>query len=94
MQPPVIVLGATNRPNDIDKSFLRRMPFIVEVPLPNEVGRYDILKKMLSKEILENDVDLINLATMTTNYSGSDLKGEFEVYERKFLQFSHLKKKN
>lgn len=72
---PVIVLGATNRPNDIDKSFLRRMPFILEIPLPDGKGRLDILSKILSKETLDNNIDLSTLAEVTEGFSGSDLKG-------------------
>ena len=72
---PVIVLGATNRPNDIDKAFLRRMPFVLEIPLPDRKGRLDILTKILLKETLDNNVELGTLADVTDGFSGSDLKG-------------------
>jgi SpoVK/Ycf46/Vps4 family AAA+-type ATPase len=74
---PVIVLGATNRPSYIDKAFLRRMPFILEVPLPNLQGRHDILAKILKSEEMEGNIDLTALAAVTEGFSGSDLKGLF-----------------
>ena len=44
---PVIVLGATNRPMDIDAAFLRRMPLTVQTRAPDFPSRVDILTKML-----------------------------------------------
>ena len=35
---PVMILGATNRPADIDRAFLRRMPLVIELPLPDAAG--------------------------------------------------------
>ncbi len=73
---PVIVIGATNRPGAIDKAFLRRMPLAMEIPLPDENGREDILKKLLENETVDTDVNLSALATLTDKFSGSDLRGE------------------
>ena len=70
---PVIVLGATNRPNDLDKAFLRRMPFQIEVKVPDQIGRLDILKKILKTENLDDDVDLLYIAEKSTNYTGANL---------------------
>ncbi|OQR97125.1 ATPase [Achlya hypogyna] len=70
----VIVLGATNRPADVDSAFLRRMPRTFEVELPNAVQREQILAVHLRGEPLAADLDLKSLAQSTENYSGSDLK--------------------
>ncbi|KDO34988.1 hypothetical protein SPRG_01051 [Saprolegnia parasitica CBS 223.65] len=70
----VIVLGATNRPADVDAAFLRRMPRTFEVELPNAQQREQILSVHLRGEALGPDVTLSQLARETDNYSGSDLK--------------------
>jgi ATPase family AAA domain-containing protein 1 len=73
-QYPVIVLGTTNRPHDLDKAFLRRMPLMIKTSVPNYEGRIAILKKLLRHETLADDVNIGVLALNTTNYSGSDLR--------------------
>ncbi|KAJ3403535.1 hypothetical protein HDU80_004062 [Chytriomyces hyalinus] len=70
----VIVLGATNRPFDLDDAILRRMPRRILIDLPTEDQRKQILQVHLQDEQLENTVDLADLAKRTNLYSGSDLK--------------------
>ncbi|XP_050085927.1 outer mitochondrial transmembrane helix translocase [Anopheles aquasalis] len=70
----VIVMGATNRPQDLDKAILRRMPAQFHIGLPNEEQRLNILKLILRREELASDVSLPQLASITQGYSGSDLR--------------------
>ncbi|CAB4399997.1 AAA-domain-containing protein [Rhizophagus irregularis] len=70
----IIVLGATNRPNDIDYAILRRMPKRFAISLPNEEQRKNILDIMLQDQHLENNFDIGKLVAKTANFSGSDLK--------------------
>ncbi|KAL3618041.1 hypothetical protein CASFOL_038362 [Castilleja foliolosa] len=70
----VLVLGATNRPFDIDDAVIRRMPRRVYVGLPDLENRSKILKVHLAKEELEPGFSLEQLAAATEGYSGSDLK--------------------
>nr|CAB3466113.1 unnamed protein product [Digitaria exilis] len=70
----VIVIGATNRPFDLDDAVIRRFPRRLMVSLPEASNREKILKAILSKEMLAPDVDLKLVANMTGGYSGSDLK--------------------
>lgn len=51
-------------------SFLYRLM----VNLPDAPNRAKILKVILAKEDLAQDVDLESVASMTDGYSGSDLK--------------------
>ncbi|VAH92035.1 unnamed protein product [Triticum turgidum subsp. durum] len=70
----VLVLGATNRPFDLDEAVIRRFPRRLMVNLPDASNREKILKVILAKEELGQDTDLASLANMTDGYSGSDLK--------------------
>ncbi|KAJ3288295.1 hypothetical protein HK104_008244 [Borealophlyctis nickersoniae] len=70
----IILMGATNRPFDLDDAILRRMPRRLLVDLPNETQRAKILAVHLREERLDPSVDIAALAKKTPLYSGSDLK--------------------
>jgi SpoVK/Ycf46/Vps4 family AAA+-type ATPase len=70
----ILVLGATNRPNDIDSAILRRMPKRFAVGLPNIEQRTKILNLMLKDTKLSPDFSIEKLATLTEGLSGSDLR--------------------
>ena len=70
----VIVIGATNRPFDLDDAVLRRLPRRMLVDLPGEKERKEILKILLRDENVAEDVNLDEMAKRTGDFSGSDLK--------------------
>lgn len=70
----VIVMGATNRPQDLDKAILRRMPAQFHISPPNDEQRLKILRLILGVERVTDDVDLNRLAKLTNGFSGSDLR--------------------
>ncbi|XP_043717367.1 uncharacterized protein LOC122665308 isoform X2 [Telopea speciosissima] len=70
----ILILGATNRPFDLDDAVIRRLPRRIYVDLPDAENRMKILKIVLSKENLEPDFRFDELANATEGYSGSDLK--------------------
>ncbi|KAH9922957.1 ATPase [Fomitopsis serialis] len=70
----ILVLGATNRPNDIDSAILRRMPKRFSVGLPDLEQREKILNLMLQDTELAEDFSMHKLAEETDGLSGSDLK--------------------
>ncbi|CAM0141815.1 mitochondrial dynamin GTPase Msp1 [Umbelopsis sp. WA50703] len=70
----IVVLGATNRPNDIDTAILRRMPKRFSVRLPTDQQRRNILEIMLKTTKLAPDFDFEKLIEATAGFSGSDLK--------------------
>ncbi|XP_031553826.1 ATPase family AAA domain-containing protein 1-like [Actinia tenebrosa] len=72
----VIIMGATNRPQDVDKAILRRMPASFHVGLPNEKQREEILRIILGHENVDDEVflNLNELASITNGFSGSDLR--------------------
>jgi len=70
----VVVLGATNRPQDIDPAFLRRMPRQFKIGLPDAQQRESILKVILCHENIASDVSIEEISKATEGYSGSDLR--------------------
>ncbi|KAG8713207.1 hypothetical protein FRC09_018974 [Ceratobasidium sp. 395] len=74
MASSVIVIGATNRPFDIDDAVLRRLPCRLLVDLPGVEAREEILRIMLRDDELAPDVSISDLAKKTDRFSGSDLK--------------------
>lgn len=71
----VFIIGATNRPDQIDPAILRpgRLDQLIYVPLPDEEGRLSILKAQLRKTPLEPGLDLRAIAKLTNGFTGADL---------------------
>ena len=71
----------TNRKDMIDEALLRpgRLEVQVEINLPNEEGRCQILNihtsRMRQYNKIHQDVDTKELATLTKNFSGAELEG-------------------
>ncbi|KAJ9549341.1 hypothetical protein OSB04_021884 [Centaurea solstitialis] len=70
----ILILGATNRPFDLDDAVIRRLPRRIYVDLPDADNRLKILKIFLAQENVEPGFDVRSLANATEGYSGSDLK--------------------
>jgi len=70
----VVVMGATNRPRDVDKAILRRMPATFRIGLPSAEQRKAILTSVLRLEPVGECVDTWRLAKLTEGFSGSDLR--------------------
>jgi len=71
----VFVIGATNRPEQLDNALCRpgRLDTLVYVPLPDEASRLGILKAQLRKTPVATDIDLDYIAKNTHGFSGADL---------------------
>ncbi|MHA1293724.1 MAG: AAA family ATPase [Promethearchaeota archaeon] len=71
---PLLVLGATNRPWDIDNAMLSRFEKKIHVPLPDLPARSLIFKiQTAGVNISLTDEDFIELAARTEGYSGRDI---------------------
>jgi SpoVK/Ycf46/Vps4 family AAA+-type ATPase len=70
----VVVIGTTNRIEDIDPALKRpgRFDRIIYMPLPNKEEREDILQKYIGKEECK-EVHCDKIAEMSEGYSGADL---------------------
>ncbi|OUM53715.1 hypothetical protein BVG19_g3022 [[Candida] boidinii] len=71
----VFIIGATNRPDQIDPAILRpgRLDQLIYVPLPDEAGRLSILQAQLRKTPLEPGLDLNLIAKAANGFTGADL---------------------
>jgi ribosome biogenesis ATPase len=72
---PVIVIGATNRPDALDAALRRAGRFDHEISMgvPDEEARNKILRVLCAKLRLEGDFDYAVLAKATPGYVGADL---------------------
>ena len=77
----ILLIGMTNRMDMIDDALLRpgRLEVHMEISLPDEAGRAQILKihtaKMRDNNVMDTDVDIIELAHITKNFSGAEIGG-------------------
>jgi cell division protease FtsH len=71
----IIVIAATNRPETLDPALLRpgRFDRNVLVDRPDKSGRYEILKVHVKNVKLSPNVELQNIASITSGFSGADL---------------------
>ena len=70
------IIAATNRPDILDPALIRpgRFDRIIEVPVPDEEGKLEILKIHTKNMTLDPDVDLKTIASNAKSASGADLK--------------------
>ena len=76
----ILLIAMTNRIELIDDALLRpgRFEVQIEIGLPDEKGRNDILKihtsKMSKAGYLDSDVNLTDIAAITKNFTGAELE--------------------
>jgi len=73
----VLVIGATNRPQDLDPAVLRRLPKKIFVGPMDFNGRAHFIFEILQNTKTENNLgkeEFKKIASLTENYSNSDLK--------------------
>ncbi|KAM0686657.1 Fidgetin-like protein 1 [Conglomerata obtusa] len=70
----ILIIGATNRPHEIDEAARRRLVKRIYVPLPDDDARIFILKNLMKdfdNKINQDEFD--ELTKLTIGYSGSDI---------------------
>jgi len=72
----VKLIMATNRPDTLDPALLRpgRLDRKIEIPLPNEQGRLDILKIHSARLSKQGDIDLDAIVKLSDGFNGADLR--------------------
>ena len=80
----IYVIGATNKPWDLDGPFIRRFQKRIYVPLPDEQTRYEMLRFYTREINLGSEMDFRQLSSSTDGYSGSDIRDIcLDVYMKK-----------
>lgn len=71
----VLVIGATNRPQELDDAARRRFTKRLYIPLPTTADRQVLLRVLLqSNRHSLSDADISKLSQETSGFSGADLK--------------------
>ncbi len=70
----VIMMGATNRPFDLDDAVIDRFSQRLFVDYPNKSKRAEIIKNLLKNETVDSDLDYDVISEKTENFSGRDLR--------------------
>jgi SpoVK/Ycf46/Vps4 family AAA+-type ATPase len=70
----VYVIGATNKPWELDWPFIRRFQKRILVPIPDYSARFGLLKLYTSHLKLSVGMDINELARLSEGFSGSDIR--------------------
>ncbi|CAA7046531.1 unnamed protein product [Microthlaspi erraticum] len=72
----ILLIGATNRPQELDEAARRRLTKRLYIPLPSSEARAWIIKNLLQKDGLFtlSEDDMNTICNLTEGYSGSDMK--------------------
>ena len=81
----VYVIGATNKPWDLDWAFIRRFQKRILVPLPDHHTRLMMLKLYTNTLQIAQDVDLHELARLSEGFSGSDIRDVCQSAQLKLI---------
>src|SRR4030067_2080024 len=81
----VYVIGATNKPWDLDWAFIRRFQKRILVPLPDHHTRLMMLKLYTANLQIDQDVDLHELARLSEGFSGSDIRDVCQSAQLKLI---------
>ncbi|MDD3791767.1 MAG: AAA family ATPase [Candidatus Bathyarchaeota archaeon] len=81
----VYVIGATNKPWDLDWAFIRRFQKRILVPLADHATRLNMLKHYVGTLQIAADVDLRELARLSEGFSGSDIRDVCQSAQLKLI---------
>ncbi|XP_035916194.1 fidgetin-like protein 1 isoform X1 [Anopheles stephensi] len=71
----ILIVGATNRPQELDEAARRRLVKKLYIPLPERPARIQILTRLLERErnSLEQE-EIARIGDLTEGFSGADMK--------------------
>ncbi|MCL2477637.1 AAA family ATPase [Candidatus Bathycorpusculum sp.] len=81
----VYIMGATNKPWDLDWAFIRRFQKRILVPLADSATRLNMLKHYTETLTVDTNVDLTELARLAEGFSGSDIRDVCQSAQLKLI---------
>ena len=81
----VYVIGATNKPWDLDWAFIRRFQKRILVPLADHGTRLNMFRVYTSTLQIASDVELDELARLSEGFSGSDIRDVCQSAQLKLI---------
>ena len=70
----VLIIGATNLPQELDDAVRRRFVKRLYIPLPNRDGRSQLIKNLTENDAFRlNEEDISLLTSKTNGFSGADI---------------------
>lgn len=70
----ILIVGATNRPQELDEAARRRLVKRLYIPLPELDARVHILQNLLTNQTDVTDVQMTEIGRLTDGFSGADMK--------------------
>lgn len=71
----ILIVGATNRPQELDEAARRRFTKRLYIPLPEQKAREELLRNLLRSERTEiEEEQILEIGRTTDGFSGADLK--------------------
>ncbi|KAI7817574.1 P-loop containing nucleoside triphosphate hydrolase protein [Gamsiella multidivaricata] len=72
----ILIVGATNRPQEIDEAARRRFQKRLYIPLPENQGRHSLMMRLLATQPHDlTPEQILDICERTAGYSGSDMTG-------------------
>ncbi|MCL2359590.1 AAA family ATPase [Candidatus Bathycorpusculum sp.] len=81
----VYIMGATNKPWDLDWAFIRRFQKRILVPLADNATRLNMLKHYTETLTIDSNVDIPELARLSEGFSGSDIRDVCQSVQLKLI---------
>jgi len=81
----VYIMGATNKPWDLDWAFIRRFQKRILVPLADNATRLNMLKHYTETLTIDPNVDIPELARLSEGFSGSDIRDVCQSAQLKLI---------
>jgi len=70
-----LVIGVTNRPQELDEAARRRLAKRIYIPLPDFIGRKELITNLMKNQKHKlSEEDIVKIAEVSERYSGADMK--------------------